>query len=179
VKPILARLAPLGLGLLLGACAPGEIRGDAPRIEWSQPDHAIEVPDVAEGEKLLSFTPIVSGLPGGTRIYVSDPADIDIDHRGIFFVSEEASGDPYWVIESIAEIDQADLENEAANCSDPGRCIGTWSIVNIRVNHQALLIEKGDRTTGIIWIEEGLHMQVQGPPGTFTATDAIAVANDL
>lgn len=164
------------------AYSPEEL-AEAPAINWEKPDHVVEVPDLDGAGKLLSFTPIKPKLSRLNRIYVSDPGDTFIESRGIVFLFEEPSDDPYWVIESPSEVTEQgfkkDLRSDVAQCAGANRCVGSWSMVAVRGDRDALLIQNGSRTTVILWMESGLRIQIMGPPETFTGQEAIAAAEGL
>lgn len=90
----------------------------------------------------------------------------------------EDSGDPYWVVEEVAEITQADLEQHARECDPLKGCEGAWSITEIRAGIRALAIG-GPEVTSVTWLESGLSISVMGPSATFTMQEALTTANSV
>lgn len=89
----------------------------------------------------------------------------------------QAKGPHHLVCSRCVWATQAELES-LAGCDPLAGCEGEWSLVRIRNDITALLIE-GDIANSIVWLEDDIRFDVVGPAETFSADEAIEVANQV
>src|SRR5438094_10347201 len=83
------------------------------------------------------------------------------------------------VIEVPNDGTQQDLEGLGAQCATG--CEEAWSLVHLEDGSEAVLFEGSStiphETTGVIWIHNGLALNVLGPAASFSRDAALALAN--
>lgn len=147
--------------------------GGKPPINWDNPIRGTDVATTAEAAAHVSFTPLVpKGLGNPVRIQVDSPS---ADHAGMTaaFVYQHPAYGRFFLIERKSSTTQADLE-ALAGCNHAAGCEGEWTLVKLKNGTNGLLITGGP-TTGIMWLSNGVLLDVFGPIDTFTVPDAMAV----
>lgn len=137
----------------------------------------VVVSNSAEAAAYLSFRPIIPNTTGSlVRVTVSNAHR---DHAGkvVAWVYRDPNADPYLVIESISQWNQARLES-LAGCNHKTGCEGEWTMVGIRNGTRALRITGGP-TTVLIWLEGGVTFELIGPRMTLSVPEAMAIANQV
>ncbi len=106
------------------------------------------------------------------RIQVDSPS---ANHAGttVAFVYQHPAYGRFLLIERTSSTTQADLE-ALAGCNHAAGCEGEWTLVKLKNGTNGLLITGGP-TTGIMWLSNGVLLDVFGPIDTFTVPDAMAV----
>jgi hypothetical protein len=126
----------------------------------------------------LAFTPVdpigISTLKG---IYVSNPQLLAPDARSIAFVFGDETIGTFAVEEWISQETQADLKAQLQYNTDPSNT-EKLSLVTLKGGELALLAV-GPNTTYVQEIRGTLLVQVIGPSTSFTAVEAIAIADQV
>lgn len=183
----------LGLCLaafLLANCAPGPreqgVPSYSPRpnpIDWDHPlTEGVPVPSIEAAIPLLDFVPVSPrGLGPPTEIDVNNPARFNQEDRALGMVYDHFEYGPFWILESIAEMDQAQLEKFPEHNGEPGNTV-TFTLVTVRQGITALLHE-GPNTTAVEWLVSSelqtIDIRVMGPSESFSRSEALAIAEKL
>lgn len=187
VAMLFIALMAAGVAVWLGRVAPGNEgpgpsttsttaateAGGKPPINWDNPIIGTDVATTTEAAAHVSFTPFVpKGLGNPVRIQVDSPS---ADHGGmtVAFVYQHPAYGRFFLIERKSSTTQADLE-ALAGCNHDAGCEGEWTLVKLKNGTNGLLITGGP-TTGIMWLSNGVLLDVFGPIDTFTVPDAMAV----
>jgi hypothetical protein len=177
--PLLVLAAACGAGPP-GSRPPGVGPNPVP-IDWESPSGFVEVAGLEEARSAIPFSPLI---PKGRafRVFVSEPR-VPLEDRGVLFLLRSSAGEVHWVIEGRSEIDQKDLEYLAELCAPAASsgCETHATFVTIRGGVRALLsvTARPGRVTGLMFLEDGLRVDVMGPSDTFTGEEAIAAAESL
>jgi hypothetical protein len=152
-------------------------------IDWMHPEASVQVGRIEEARGLLAFTPFTPAIGAPRAIFVGDPESLPLEARGVVYVFLEASRDPFWVVQEVAQVTQESLERLASEgCPPPMVCAATRSIVLIRGGTRALLTAAEPQprfVTSVSWLDKRVYVAVMGPADTFTPSEALAVANAL
>ncbi len=168
-----ARQAKEGTGPV-GANDPSENIG----IDWSNPDPAGVAVMQAEAAQDLTFSPVYpQGISAPYKMTVTDPSTTAPGDRIFSLVYRDPTYGPFLVTEEMSAGTQAELEG-LATCDPTAGCVGQRSLVTLNNATTALEIT-GPASNGVLWLRNGVLFDVLGPPSTFTASHAVAIANDM
>jgi hypothetical protein len=179
-------------GTALSACAARSVdapprssvessRDHAPVIDWDRPmgTEGLQIPDADAAKDLLAFSPMVpsDSLGAPTAVWLSNPSFEALQGREIIFVYDHPKYGQFFVEEQVSQTTQAHLEALAV-CDHASGCEGKWTLIDLQNKSKGVLVE-GPRYTGLIWLSGGIRVNALGPSGSFTGSDAIAVANSV
>lgn len=153
--------------------------GEVPN--WDEPlADGVPVPSEAAAAELLPFSPIVpEGISPPPIIVVTDPAGTPESDRVMALIYTHLGHGRFWIIESVSQATEAKFQSIVDNCADPtSGCASKASLVEIRDGITALLLE-GPVTTALQWQDEGVTFDILGPFETFTAEEAMSLANEV
>lgn len=146
-------------------------------IDWEDPiSLGTPVQSTDELGNDLSFQPVLPNLGDPNKLLVNDPEAFDKPDRGFGAEYETADLGTFWLLEEPSDITQKDLEGLPSQCDPAGGCEGKWSLVTLDDGTVALLID-GPMSVGIVWLHNGLYLDVIGQPGSFKSENAVAAAN--
>jgi hypothetical protein len=182
----------IGLVLLLASasagCAGGQReRGRAPNAEgetqttdWERPQPFTTDPmgSLDEAQGVLPFTLLVPKFGPPDAIFASKNKAGPIEDKVLFLVYHDADRNPFWIVELAAGLNWHDNFDELVAACTPPQCSSRISVVQVRGNTRALLIEAQESTL-LLWREGSIEMRVQGPATTFPASQAVDTANDV
>lgn len=162
-----------------GGRMPGLVGPPSHIVDWSA-DFGPGSRRVSLGQaaSLLAFAPAVpeSG-PFPAVIYVSDPRQ-PTARRALELQFQDSAYGRFRLDESVAQASPAVLLSQAMRCTGgglPAKCPSSTRIAHLGRGVRGLLIV-GSATTGVEWIVRGVLYDIYGPPRTFTARDAVAIA---
>jgi hypothetical protein len=148
-------------------------------IDWSNPyPQASNVPDIESALSRIRFVPAVApSLGSPAKILLTEGAELG--EENLVLVYRDPSYGRYLVEESISQTDQDGLES-SLKCDPSQGCQGSSFIVTLSDGRRAVVLT-GEGSNGILWLAHGgtVLMDVYGPPDTFTAAAATAIANQL
>ena len=159
------------------AATAGEESNSAEHVDFEQPLlSGRKLPSVADAAANLPFKPVAPGAVG-PPISVWIPAQAR--QHLLALVYQHPSYGRFMVIEVPNIGTQQDLEGLAAQCTTG--CEEHWSLVHLDDGSEAVLFEGSPvipyETTGVIWVQNGLAMNVLGPAASFSRDAALALAN--
>ncbi len=161
---------------------PSDVYGGAGEVpNWDEPlADDVPVPSEAAAAELLPFSPIVpEGISPPPLIVVTDPAGTPESDRVMALIYTHIEHGRFWIIEGVSQATEAKFQSIVDNCADPtSGCASKASLVEIRDGITALLLE-GPVTTALQWQDEGVTFDILGPFETFTAEEALSLANEL
>ena len=157
--------------------AVGEESNSAEHVDFEQPLlSGRKLPSVADAAANLPFKP-VAPASAGPPISVWIPAQAR--QHLLALVYQDPGYGRFMVIEVPNIGTQQDLEGLVAQCTTG--CQEHWSLVHLDDGSEAVLFEGSPvipyETTGVIWIQNGLAMNVLGPAASFSRDAALALAN--
>lgn len=147
--------------------------GEQP-IDWSQPfvdDRPVA--DATAAATHVAFpviTPAEAGQPVAVVVHRS------FRPQAVGLVFERTAYGRFYIIEEPSGMTQHDLEALAV-CDPSSGCVGTWNMVSLADGTRALLVSNSPQATTIGWLHKGVEFMISGPPDSFSATSAVAVAN--
>jgi len=131
---------------------------------------------VLAASQQLPFKPIVSDKLGTPfKVLVTEGGDRSHPNFALEFGTLVA--DRFLVVESPSQTTQAALESLAL-CDPTQGCEGTRSVRALLHGARGLVVS-GPGSNGILWLQNGLLVDVFGPPSTFSVAHAVEVANYL
>lgn len=151
--------------------------GSPPPVNWKSPFiDSVRVTGVAAAASKLAFVPVLPpslGQPASVVVRgdVSTPAD-----QAVGFVFDNAPFGRFIAIEEPTQMSQDELENLAKSCDPAQGCEGTWSLIKLQDGTRALRID-GPVSNGVMWLHNGIRLDVFGPPDGFAPEAALTVAN--
>jgi len=159
------------------AATAAEESNSAEHVDFDQPLLAgRKLPSVAEAAANLPFRPVAPAA-AGQPISVWIPAQAR--QHLLALVYQHPSYGRFMVIEVPNVGTQQDLEGLVAQCATG--CEEAWSLVHLEDGSEAVLFEGSStiphETTGVIWIHNGLALNVLGPAASFSRDAALALAN--
>ncbi len=163
-----------------GVLPPSPRAGDLP-IDWNASPLVNGQPaaSLAVAASDLTFTPREPAQMGPpVEILVTAPTGSTPASRVVAFVYQDPSYGRFWLIEQESQTSQTELEALASTCDPTQGCEGTWSLQPLGDGTNALSIS-GQQANGLFWLRNGVLFNVLGPPGTFSMTAAIKVANSI
>ena len=177
------------VSLLVSACAsPRAPRAGAGNdvgapIDWNHPlIGGTKVSSVAAASPQLSFVPAVPGDASGPQsVYISDPNDPSLQpkERVLGLVFDDPKLGTFWVLEHLSDLTTADLAATAANCTPTAGCEANDSMTQLNDGVPALTVGTSSVTNGVIWLNGGIYVDVEGPAPAFSMSDALSVANSV
>lgn len=155
---------------------PTAVLGGQP-VDWNNPI-ALGVPasSTDELDDMLSFVPVLPALGEPRNLLVNDPDAFDKPDRGFGAQYESGELGAFWLLEEPSDMTQKDLEGIPAQCDPAEGCEGKWSLATLEDGTLALLVD-GPTSVGVVWLHDGLYLDVIGQPGSFSSDEAIAAAN--
>lgn len=151
-------------------------------VDWSKPfvDQTTE-PSLTSARSLLAFVPLAPSLPPApTQVVITSPASaVDVSQRAVALIYDDAAlGGRFWVIEHPARFTTTAVLSEiAAACTPQVGCEAQEQMIALANGQQAL--QMVGNTAGVIWVQGGVYYDVVGPSPSFTAQDAVTVANAI
>jgi hypothetical protein len=146
-------------------------------LNWLAPSGYVKVANLEEAREHLPFDPNPGAIGEPDSWFVSDSA-LPLDERGLILLFSDTSGEPFWVIESSSPMQQEDLVHRALDCVPEVGCSSKNTMITIRGDVQALLVE-GKVENSVTWLAEGLVFYVLGPATTFSSDEAIQTADSF
>jgi hypothetical protein len=151
-----------------------------PAVQFDRPfTDGVKVSTLDEANADLSFP---AALPTTMRqaatAYVHDTATVHKAHQAVGFVVNTPSTGQFVAVEEPTVATTESLEALVADCDPASGCEATLKMIDLAPaggTQRALLID-GPNSTGVIWIKDGRRYDVFGPPSSFSAPRAVAVA---
>lgn len=193
----LKQAAALVLILLVGACA--RISGQGAQSASTSVDDggggrfahpigdSVDVPDRQYADARLPFKAVFPPPSVGpvVRTLMNNPERSEPFQRGIAWVIDTGDG-PFYILEGPKGVQSQEELESLAECgpTETGCTTKGWSLVKLTDGRTALLVDgalahPGGSTTWIAFMSDDMKVEVIGSKGTFTAQEALAVANDL
>lgn len=173
--------AILGLLVLAGTVSCSFARGvpdHLPATDWGNPIPGGEsFTSASDAARVLAFVPIVPSVVIGLQSIVTSPRSIPLSAMTVAFVYRDQAMGRFAIEEWISQETLAEFQAQLQYNSDPSNT-ETLSIVKLDSGQQALLAV-GPNTTYVQQIHGNLLVMVIGPSSTFSAADAVAVANKI
>jgi hypothetical protein len=171
------RAQETGAGATISPTADPTVDVGGQPIDWENPivlGIPVQSTDALEND--LSFQPILPTLGDPKKLVVNDPEAFDKLDRGFGAQYGTADLGTFWLLEEPSDMTQKELEGLASQCDPAQGCEGKWSLATLDDGTIGLLID-GPTSVGIVWLHNGLYLDVIGQPGAFTSENAIAAAN--
>lgn len=129
-----------------------------------------------EAQRHLSFTPVIPTVGTLRSIFVSAVDDVSL--RSLGLVYDDAAFGRFVVTEDPTTYTQDMLENLATTCRPENGCGGSWTIIALTDQTRALQIASSV-SSAVLWLRNGVLLNVYGPSETFSPEDAQVVANSF
>jgi hypothetical protein len=125
----------------------------------------------------LSFQAVIpTPLGDPLSVMVNDPASFTRADRGFAVQYQTADKGRFWLMEEPSDMTQKDLEAIPAQCDPAQGCQGSWSLTTLNDGTVGLVID-GPASVGVVWLRDGIYIDVMGPSGSFTTDEAVKMAN--
>jgi hypothetical protein len=149
----------------------------AASIDWANP--LGDGSSVATADSLrtasvdLGFTP----TSPDSSLDATPIVEVNASTQSMAYVYRSPSSQ-FVVAERSNESSEAELQSLAGPCESHG-CEGKWTTTNLANGESGLLVDNPLGTTTVMFIHNGILYTIMGPPSTFSADDAVAVANAM
>jgi hypothetical protein len=145
-------------------------------IDWSGSPllNGVSEPSVVAAAGGVTFPVTVPTNAGSPQAIYAEPGT-----QSVAFVYNDPAMGRFWVVEKRSVTTQAELQSDAS-CDHSQGCQGSWTMTSLNGGVEGLLLQgPAGSTDSVMVLHNSVLFNILGPADTFSASDAIAVANSM